>query len=106
MHVVRGHRDARDIGVFFERVVDVPVLGQRTPFHIDDAELGLAGQDLERSDIVGGDRFVGNRLHLDGQRALGAVGVDDQVVRLLAVSQGDRKSRQDISACAAVLPDA
>ena len=55
------------------------------------------GRDLKRNDVIGGDGLVGKRSDLDGQRALGPVGFDDQLVGLLAVDEGDGQGRQRIS---------
>ena len=43
MHVVHSHRHARDVGIFFQGLVDVAILRERAAFHVDDAELRACG---------------------------------------------------------------
>ena len=59
--------------------------------------LPVARRDLKRHAIVGGDRLVRQRIDLDGQGALGPVGLDDQFLGLLAVDESDGKGRERLS---------
>ncbi len=91
---VDRHRQAFDVGVLDEGVADVGIFRVLGAFHVDDADLVVPGGDLERDAVVLGDRLAGQGEDLGHERRMGAVGLDDQLGRLVAVDEGQRQGRQ------------
>jgi hypothetical protein len=93
LHVLRvgDHRQALNVLVFRQRVVDPAIFVASGPLHVDDPQLAIGPHEVKRHLVVLQCHFAFLRRQLQLQLAVIGIGFDDELERLRLAGQCDRQ---------------